>query len=155
MSFEISIDSKSQKVLLKSKQVKQLTDKAIRQAFQRIGKDLKQDANQEMLKKPKHGRLYRIKLRGRMINHRASAENESPAVITNKLRKSVGYTLNGTSQMSFGAGNNADVNYALPLEVGAPQRKLAGRKYLERSIKNRQGNIRRNFEQQIAENLKS
>lgn len=162
MKISINISEGGGEALIKCKQVGKLTNRAIRAAFQKIGVDLRDSAAKGMLKHPKHGRLYRLKLHGRMVNHIASSDDgtEDPANFTGKLRKSLGYSLNGSSQMSFGAGDQNEVNYALILEKGGTVTKgdknyrIEPRKYLQRAIKERQGNIRRHFEEQIQMELK-
>ena len=82
---------------------------------------------------PKSGNVYRVyrdiggrKLkRGRL--HQASAKNETPAVLTGALRKSLGFTMRKGSSMTYGA----NTPYARRWE-------RSPRSYLLKSIKRRQ-----------------
>lgn len=145
--FSIDLDVASKKALLQSKSIAKLTNSGVINAFRKIGQDLVRDAEKQILQRPKHGRLYKIKVNGRSKSHRASAPYEHPANITGKLRKSLGYRVNGSRQMQFGAGNKTDVKYALYLEEGT--KKMEARNYLQRTIKENQNNIRDRLNQEI------
>lgn len=128
--------------------------RGIRQAYYKIGKDLKAYASEKLLEKPKHGRTYyyyRKKVSkktgktsyARLI-HIASAPDEFPANWTGKLRKSIGYLVRGAEQLEFGAATE----YASKLE-------LSGRTFLRRSIVERQGVAVEHFQNEIKKTLES
>ncbi len=116
------------------------------QAFFKIGKDLKKTA-QELIKdkSKKTGRVYRLRVRGRLITHRASARGEAPANLTGNLQRSVGYQINGGGDtMLFGAGGrNSGVGYAKFLEI------QLGRPFLKTAIESNYKNIEEHIETEI------
>lgn len=89
------------------------TKRALKQTLSDIGKDLKKDALELIDKQPKTGRVYRIRLGGRIITHVASAAGEAPAVLTGRLRRSIDYKVIGYRMLEFAS---YDVPYAKFLE---------------------------------------
>lgn len=106
----------------------------VEKAFWRIGKDLKREADNEVLHGRKTGRVYfRRDSIGRRRRHQASAAGESHANVTGTLRKSIGWRAQGL-QLEYGYGAaslNAPV-YARPIEKGG--RRVAARPTLQNSI---------------------
>lgn len=80
------------------------TARAIRQTWFRLGKDLRHEANKEILRTPKSGKVYMIKGPRGVRRHVASKPGETHANLTGKLRKSLSWKVRGTTQMSFGYG---------------------------------------------------
>lgn len=114
------------------------TRRAIRQTWFKLGKDLKVEANKEILRKPKSGRLYIIRTRsGRRRRHVASAPGETHANLTGRARRSLSWKVHGTDRMDFGYGvsttaaNQAPV-YAEFLEFGSVR--MAPRPSLQNAI---------------------
>lgn len=77
------------------------TKLALKQALGDIGKDLKKDALELIDKQPKTGRVYRIRLGGRIVTHVASAAGEAPAVLTGRLRRSINYKVISYRMLEF------------------------------------------------------
>lgn len=152
-------DSGNRRTLLQIENLKDLSQEAIRKAFYMIGKDLVDDSRAMIMEKPKHGRLYKLRKNGRLINHRASAPGEAPANFTGALKHSLDFTVSGSEKMVFGSrttfpnrkGTPAGVNYGGYLELGT--RKIEPRPYLEPAIKKNYGNIQDHFEQQLKKSL--
>jgi hypothetical protein len=144
MAF-IKLDPASRKAIISIDQIPECSRRGIRQGFFFLGKSLVRDANKSILKKPKSGRTYLVRVGGRIVRHRASAPGEAPANLTGKLRKSIDFLVRGSNEMEFGA----DTPYAKALELGAPDRNLAERPYLSRSIKDNEKNARGYFENNI------
>jgi HK97 gp10 family phage protein len=90
-------------------------NRSIRQGFFKLGRDLKAEANREILKGTKTGRVYYIrtasgrkrrgrKRRGRKRRHVSSAPGETHANITGNLRRSIGWVVTGSKYLNFGYG---------------------------------------------------
>jgi len=148
MSFNIKINPQSKKVVVSIQNISKVSKKGIRQAFYFIGKDLNKSSRDSIKEKPKSGRLYRIRRGGRIFNHRASAPGEAPANLTGALRRSINFTIQGSSFLQFGAS----AAYAGFLEDGT--RKIEKRPFLIKSIKDNNRNIIEHFEKQIVKELK-
>jgi len=112
-----------------------MTREGIRWAFFEIGRDLKNTANTDILKKPKTGKIYIIRSsNGRKRRHRASAPGESHANLTGKLRRSIGWRVRGDTMLRFGYGlQERAPDYAAFVENGTS--KMAARPSLENSVK--------------------
>lgn len=91
------------------------TRRSVRQAWFALGKDLKDEANKEIKRKPKSGRVYRVKSRsGRRRRHVASAPGETHANLTGKLRRSLSWQVHGHHSMDFGYGVSTTAAKAMP-----------------------------------------
>jgi len=103
VGYEASIfNSKS---FMKLQKLRPKTNKAIRAAWFDLGRDLKNEANKEILRKPKSGRVYIIRMKGgRKKRHVASAPGETHANLTGKLRRSVSWKVYSYQRMEFGYG---------------------------------------------------
>lgn len=151
MSVEIKADPRNRKVFVNISNIRNATSRGLRQGFFQFGNDLKRTASKQILKKPKGGRVYRIKRGTRIINHRASAPGESPANLTGKYRKSIGFQIRGASQMLFGAGSST-VPYAKWLERGTSRMK--SRPGLGNAVKATEKSAINYFSNNIERNLK-
>jgi HK97 gp10 family phage protein len=132
------------------------TKRSIRQGWFSIGRNLSQEANREILRKPKSGRVYFIRRGGRRFRHIASAPFETHANITGKARRSVSWKVHGTDSMDFGYGvsttaKNAAPIYAPFLEFGT--RKMAPRPSLSNAIVREQRNSEVEFERSLAREM--
>lgn len=79
--------------------------RSIRQGFFQLGRDLKAEANREILKGKKTGRVYYIRTAGgRKRRHVSSAPGETHANITGEVRRSVGWVVTGSRSLTFGYG---------------------------------------------------
>ena len=155
--LKIITNSESREALLILKRSDKITHFGIRRAFYDIGKDLKATTNKLILDGPKTGRVYLIRIDGRLKRHQASAPGEAPANLTDNLRKSIGYDVKGAEELEFGsrsgppaAGVSPKQNvakYSVYLESGTS--KMEPRPYLAPSIRDNQRNTQNHFERQI------
>lgn len=130
--IRIDIDTPSRRVLrsLSGEQLHTAIERGVRQGLYMTGKAYSRHCKDE-LKKPKNGRVYRVKLGKRRVTYRASAPGEYPAKLTGALRRSVDFRILGAATLEFGAGG-LDVPYAKWLEEGTS--KMAARPYLRPTI---------------------
>jgi type II secretory pathway pseudopilin PulG len=165
--FSIKPKTNIAAVELKIKNLANVERQAIRKAFYDVGKDLVASAKEEINKTPKTGRQYRkyYGQKGRMKRpgyYTASAPGEAPAAVTGKLRKSINFTVSGSSEMTFGVDlSRADASYAKYLEyanlvsmTGRGSKNIAPRPFLSAAYKNNKGNIERKFSQAISQAMK-
>ena len=133
-------------VLLKISNLGELTERGIRHGFFRFAKDLKQDVNREILRKPKGGRVYRIRTRSGYRRHTASAPGETHANLSGTLRKSLGWKVRGAKSMEFGYGVDVTPapDYAEAVEEGT--RRMAARPSLRLGVKRNMRNAEKHFE---------
>jgi len=130
--------------------IQEATRRAIRQSWFTVGKDLQAEANHEILKGRKTGRLYSVKgSRGRSRRHRASAPGETHANLSGRLRRSISWKVHGTDSMDFGYGvsttqSNAAPDYASFVEFGT------SRMDARPSLKNAINATQRSTEQALA-----
>lgn len=160
MKVDLKIDKKSYHAIASIKSISSNSKKGIRNAFYKIGVDLKKTAIDHINFTPKSGRQYIYYHNGKKRIHVASAPGEPPANFRGNLRKSVGYKLNGSSYIVFGAGNSK-VKYARRLELGGSDRTRGGgssyiapRPFIIRSINDNERNITQHFENEISILLK-
>lgn len=109
------------------------TRQGIRRFWFALGKSLLKSFNREVLRKPRHGRVYKVR-RGKVRRrHTASLPGETPANLSGTYRKAAGYQLRGTMEMQF--GDTAE--YAGFLENGTS--KMAARPGLGNAVKETEG----------------
>jgi HK97 gp10 family phage protein len=126
------------------------TRRSIRRAFFELGKDLKAEANREILRRPKHGRTYIVRGRsGRPRRHVASAPGETHANLSGRLRRSISWKVHGDERMEFGYGvsttdANAAPEYDLFVEYGTSR--MAARPSLRNAIDATQSHVERDFQ---------
>lgn len=142
MSTELITDSGNRRVFINISSLSEHTYRGIRQGFFQIGHDLVRTAKRDVLKKPKSGRTYLIRRGKTRRRHVASAPGESPANISGKYRKSIGFKIKGSSQLIFGAGSPS-VEYAKFLEKGTS--KMEPRPGLGNAVKATERNARQYF----------
>ena len=111
------------------------------------GKDLQAEFNRQVLARNKSGNLYIIRGRKRKRRHRASAKGETPANITGKYRKGIGFKVRGANELVF--GNSTE--YAGFLELGTSRMKP--RPGLANTIKAGERDIIRNLSNGIEKAL--
>ena len=134
-----------------------LTRKAIRQTWFRAGKDLKAEANREILRRPKSGRTYVIRSRaGRRRRHVASAPGETHANLSGKLRRALSWKVRGTDRMDFGYGVSTTAQNDPPIysQIEFGFGRVKARPTLKNAIDATQRNIERHFVEEMDRRLK-
>ena len=131
---------------------------AVRKAWFEIGKDLKNEANTEIKRRPKSGRTYYIRTKnGRYKRHVASAPGETHANLNGKLRKSVSWKVHGYFRMDFGYGfatgaNNRAPDYDSFVEDGT--KNMKPRPSMGNAVRKIQRTATVEFHRQIAREFK-
>ena len=155
--FELRINSRNRSVLLEATDFTGLTRRSIRHGWFALAQDLKRVANTEILRKPKSGRVYFIRLpSGRIKRHIASAQGETHANLSGTLRRSLGWQVRGHTGMEFGygvsspvgAGYNAAPIYA---EIEFGYGRVAPRPSLQNAINETNRNAERYFIERFGE----
>jgi hypothetical protein len=132
------------------------TERAIRQTWFRLGKDLKVEANTEILRRPKSGITYYHRDRaGRRRRHVASKPGETHANRTGKLRRSISWVVHGSESMEFGYGFSTTARNAMPpyaeyVEDGTPGGKMAARPSILNAIRTTERNTTDHFYREMA-----
>ncbi len=119
------------------------TDAGCRRALAKGGQILRKTASDSILKTAKTGRYY--KYRGR--RKRASSAGQPPANRTGTNRKSIGFQVQGTRKLRFGAG----ASYSGYLERGTS--KMQARPFLKPAIKKEQKTLYDTIENGIGSEL--
>ncbi|MCK4758727.1 MAG: hypothetical protein KAT69_01690 [Candidatus Aminicenantes bacterium] len=119
----------------------------IEKAFYFIGKDLTGEFNRQVLAKNKTGQLYIIHRGKTRRRHIASAPGETPANISGKYRKAIGFKVDGANQLIF--GNSAE--HANFLESGT--RFMKKRPGLGNAVKASERTIIRDLSSNIEDRL--
>lgn len=150
--MQIKEDRQNKRVFLRVDQLGPRTKQGIREGFFEFGKDLKQTANKEILRRPKGGRTYIIRgPGGGRRRHVASAPGETHANRSGTLRRSMGWKVNGGRSMEFGYGVGYQAapapDYAGYVEDGT--RKMAPRPSLGNAVKATERNAERHFQNGI------
>lgn len=149
MSITVETSAGAKRVFLNIEGIDQLTRQAIRQTWFALGKDMRAEANREILRRPKSGRVYIVRARGgRARRHVASAPGETHANLSGDLRRSISWKVFGTDSMAFGYGvsttfRNAAPKYSPFVEFGTSR--MAARPSLENAINATQRNAERHF----------
>lgn len=151
--FRIIADKNNNKVQIAHAGFSNALAKGFRFGAYISGKELVSDLREDM-KKPKHGRTYRVykgiggtKLKRPRL-HKASSESEIPAIITGEFRKSVDFAVRGSKRLEFGSGNEGLAKkYAKALEFGSS--KMAARKPIQRTAKKLQNQVNKNLSNSI------
>jgi hypothetical protein len=168
--FSIGKSSNNAMVIQKIKNLDKLALRSIRQTMYENGKDLAKDARDLINLKPKHGLLYRIvkgagsKKLKRKKDYRASAPGEAPGVITGKLRKSINFTVSGTTQLEFGVDTRSrygGAEYGKYLEYanllsfsGQGSKNIKPRPFISASWKKNKVKMMQRFDQAVRQVIK-
>ena len=126
------------------------TRRGLRQAFFQVGWDWKRPAQRQILSKKKSGRTYLVRRGKTRRRHTASAPGESPANLSGAYRRSIGFKIQGSMKLIFGAGGTG-VPYAPFLEEGT--KNMKPRPGLKNSIKANERNTRQHFINNLNKNL--
>ena len=147
-------DRRNDRVFANIKGLKRKTHRSIRHGFFDLGKDLRQTASDNIIKRPKGGRTYIIRTRGgRRRRHVASKAGETHANLSGKLRRSLGWKVRGSKGMEFGYGVDQDApEYAPFVEKGT--RRMGARPSLQIAIdqttRNAENYFDRRFDNEIS-----
>lgn len=138
--FDIRLDESSKNVVLSLQNLDKATTRGMRQGFYFLGRDLKEDANKNILAKPRSGRTY--KYSGR--RHVASVEGESFANRSGAARRTLGFQVSGADQLEFGfrAGSSTIYTKFLEESLNRPTLKIA----VEQNHRNAQKHFEREIE---------
>jgi len=155
--IEIQPGRRNREVYLSVDQLGTRTAQGIRAGFFELGKDLRQTANKEILRKPKKGRTYVVRgPAGRRRRHVASAPGETHANLRGTLRRSMGWRVQGASSMEFGYGVGYRAkpapDYAGYVEDGT--RDMAPRPSLGNAVKATERNAELHFQNGIIRALR-
>jgi len=153
MSIRITPSSKD--VIARIRGMKKLTREAVRAASFTNGHGLIKATSQQILAKPKGGKVYvRRDAAGRRRRHRASAPGETHANMSGRLRRSLSFKIHGISSIEFGYGvSSGDApDYAQFVEDGTSR--MAARPSLFNGIKSQRRNIQNNFQREIDKRLR-
>ena len=168
MKVFLKKDLKNRRAVISLKHLQGNSQRAIRQAFYFIGKDLVKDAGKSIMAKDKRGRLYKLIKNGRLVLHIASAPGQSPANFTGALKSSLDFNVVGSDRLEFGSRETflskggvpvnlktrKGVVYGRALELGNTDRNLEARPYLKPAIEGNYRNIRDHFERQLKKYMK-
>lgn len=149
----IEIITKRSKGSKKLGSIAKYTRKAIRRVWFDLGKDLKASAMKEIARKPKSGRVYRIRgPSGDVIRHVSSAPGETHAEITGDLRRSLDYKVSGSGEtMKFGYLKNPPP-YAAAVEFGT--KNMEPRPTLDNAWNDVSSQMERHFKVEMAREFK-
>ena len=144
MVVVIKLTSSGRRTMKSLRNMRETTIKGIRQGFYNAGKDLRKTASDNILKRGRGGKVYKIKGR----RHTASIAGESAANISGTYRRSIGFQVSGGDHMIF----SADAPYAGFLEFGT--NKIKPRPALQISIQANEKNIENHLEREIIKAFK-
>lgn len=137
------------RVYKKIRDLDNLTKRAIRQGWFRLGDDWRRTANRQILAKDKTGKVYRVRgPSGRRRRHRSSSEGQSHANIRGKLRRSLGWKVRGSSELEVGYGVSGQApEYGEYLEFGT--RRMKPRPSIQNAIRSTIRNGVKHFDAEI------
>lgn len=164
MKMRIRISPESKKVLIKIKHLGKQNAKGIRNAFYKLGKNLKATAKENILKVPRSGNRYLVSDGKRIWIHTASVPGETPANLFGNLARSLSFKVSGSNKMEFGYRQAAKsrhtsrnfprqtgVSYGKALEEGT--NRVAPRPGLLISIKANEANALEHFNTELKKEL--
>lgn len=126
-------DPANKKVFVQLSEIDDRSRMGIRRFWFSLGKTLTKSFNREVLRKPRSGKVYKVR-RGRSTRkHTASSPGETAANLSGNYRKAIGYQLRGSSEMNFGN----DAEYAGFLENGTS--KMKARPGLKNAVNETEG----------------
>lgn len=114
-------DPMNRRVELQLRNLDNITVRGTRQAFYQIGRLAIRTINDEVLRKPRRGRVYKYKGR----KHRASVAGHAFANRSGEARKTRGFDVRGAQELEFGFRQDDDTIYTKYLEDGT--RKMGSR----------------------------
>jgi hypothetical protein len=148
MSVKIDYSELDKLVKIKINNINEDIKRANRQALYKIGKDVYKTLRDESsARTKKSGRIYLVKLNGRLKRHQASAPGETPARLSGEYRKSINYHIQGSNELEFGVS----VKYGGDLEYGTS--KIKPRPGLANSVKQNLRNMELHIEREILNKL--
>jgi len=112
--MKVISDPKNRQVEIQLRNLDKVTVRGIRQAFYKIGALAVRTINENVLKKPRSGRVYKRKGR----RHRSSVAGESFANKTGAARKTRGFDVRGAQELEFGFRDKNNTDYTAFLENG-------------------------------------
>lgn len=124
MSMEFKIRPGDRAVLRKIDEGDRRVRRGIRQGWFAVGRDWKATTSQEILRRPKSGRVYLVRgPSGRRRRHVASAPGETHANLSGALRRSLSWKAHGHEELEVGygvstTGRNQMPPYGPRLEFG-------------------------------------
>lgn len=125
-----------------------LPRRALRRAWDNIGRDHQITMVRDMRKKDKTGVIYNVRIRGRRRRHQSSAPGQTPANMTGLMASGIDYVVTGT-QMEFGSTGGAF--YSRFLELGT--RKMRPRPGLTNTVNKLERNTFNYFADEIQREL--
>lgn len=153
MSFRMEEGPGNSRVFGQIDDLPNITRKSMRRVWFKFGKDLKHEANAEILRKPKSGRVYLIRTaKGRLKRHVASKAGETHANLGGDLRRSLGWVVHGFSSMEFGFLKDPPV-YAGAIEKGHLDGSIAERRSARNAIDAVESNLQQHYNQAMREEL--
>lgn len=158
--IDMHSDRRNHKVFKDLGKLNQTTRQSIRDAWFDVGEGLEKEANAEILKKNKRGRIYIVRSRstGNLRKHRSSAAKQTHANLFGDLRRSISWKQHGADSMDFGYGvsvtakNKAPI-YDKAIEFGRPKTNSYGRIRPRPSLKNAIRAEQRNTENYFRKSL--
>lgn len=151
--LSVRVDPGNRTAIAVIEDLERITKRGIRQGWFRFAKDLRSEANTEILRRPKSGRTYISRTRGgRRRRHVASAPGETHANFSGTLRRSLSWKVRGADSMEFGYGVSTRVANAMPdyaeyVEFGTPR--MSERPSLQNAINATTRNAEKYFTQEI------
>ena len=152
-NFKVKSSSENIKHFMRLYKISEDSRRGIRQAYYRMGKRTIKDIRQDILRKPRFGRIYNLKVRGRRRRHTASVSGEAPANLTGALRESTDFQVTGYHKLEVGYDNT--VKYGRALELGMPERNLEPRPAIKINIDKNQSFYEKTAIQEIKKALRS
>lgn len=158
VGYEANINNS--KAFMKLQRLVPKSKKVIRASWFALGRDLKNEANKEILRKPKGGKTYIIRTKsGRHKRHVASAPGESHANLTGKLRRSISWKIHGYQRMDFGYGfattsGNRAPKYDHWIEDGTRDGRIKPRPSIENAVNKVKNNTNDHFQKQMLKEFK-
>lgn len=161
VGFEADIHNS--KPFMKLQRLRPKAAKAIRASWFELGRDLKKEANTEILRRPKGGKTYIVRTKsGRTKRHTASKPGETHANLSGKLRRSISWKIHSYKRMEFGYGfatnssNRAPV-YDFVIEDGyrfKDGRVIKPRPSIENAVNKVKRNTKKQFQKQMLKEFK-
>lgn len=140
--FIIKEDPKNRQLIIDLKNLDNITVRGIRQSFYQVGSIAIRTINENVLKRPRSGKVYKYKRR----RHRASVAGESFANRSGTARKTKGFSVRGAEELEFGF-RDKDAKYTKYLEEGT--RNMKARPTVGIASRQTQGKMQPIFEREM------